>query len=152
VAVTWVTRHLPHGWITLDRIAVWVGIAYFVATGIVIGLLFTYKKTVREDAVRSAARSATMQATLAQCRASQPTLSGIELFLSGVQDSAAVNVLNAAAVVAATPKYDPQYRVRVKNLARVRTAQKKIAAAPEILPPTNAQCAARAQAAAALVG
>jgi hypothetical protein len=110
-----------------DNWKFWVGIAYFGLVVTVVWLFFLNQKQshvsakqARDEAVRIAESDAAAKSQRAQCVASIPTLTKINSFVHGVQTLHSVLAQNSKAVLDATPKDDPDYRVRKANWLRVK--------------------------------
>jgi hypothetical protein len=131
----------------LDNWKLWVGIAYFGLSAVVVALFFVNQSTQRtlnnqtkEQVTHRAEIVANANSRFSQCRASIPELSEINRFVDGVQTVEEALVKNSAASVAATKTTDPQYKTRVKNLQRLRAA-KQATSHVRFPVPTLSECA-----------
>lgn len=97
----------------------------------------------RDEAVHVAQIQSNAQSAYTTCMASRPLIAKFAVHVRGVNDGFATLVENSRAIVTATPVSDPQYRVRVANLARLERAAAKVAALQSIPVPTRADCVAR---------
>lgn len=120
-----------------------MGIAYFGLVVTLVGLYVVFGRTVRADALRAAERKAEIVSTYERCVASIPELRKISTHVTGVNDAFAVLLHNSANILAATPRDDPQYRVRSQNYVRLKDAYKKVATVSSFPVPTRAECERR---------
>lgn len=123
----------------------WVFWAFIFALAIIALTAYSYTinaRTLRDEAIRTAETQSAKDAAVARCLTSRPQLMRISRHVSGVNDLAAILVVNSGKVLEATPSSDPQYAIRVANLRRLIRAQHKIAAVNAFPVPTVAQCRA----------
>lgn len=111
----------------LDNWKLWVGIAYFGLSAVVVALFFINQNTqgavahqARDEATHHAEIVANATSQYHQCLTSIPVFGQINNFIDGVREVEETLVVNSAAVVASTPRMDPEYKTRVENLQRLR--------------------------------
>lgn len=113
----------------------WMIVAYLGLVGATVALYHLSSTTVKREAIH--------ESMVARCISSRPQLRRISTHLKGVNMLSDVLVTNTEAVLASTPKNDPQRATRAANLARIKQAQKDIAAVKGLPVPTVAQCRAQ---------
>lgn len=118
--------------LAVGAVAVWVA---FVAS--------TAAQTQAHAAREQAIRLAGIQSDYKDCLHSVKPTQRVNRFLGGVNDLAAILVLNSQAALDAEPPGDPLHKTRVENLARLRRAQRNVSRVRAFPVPTEDSCAAR---------
>lgn len=113
----------------------WLGVVVVATLGYAINA-----RTLRDEAIRTAEANSAREAAVARCMASRPQLLAISRHVDGVNDLATILVKNSAALVDATPKWNPDYKVRLRNLRRIVRAREKVKAISSFPVPTKAEC------------
>lgn len=117
----------------LGSIWFYMGVAYFGLAAVTAALYWYNGRIVvqqerisGDEAIHQAEIKAAVEARIANCRINKPTLIKVNTFLSGVQEGQRIILLNSRSLMAATPKDNPLYTVRMQNYARQLKAYKKV--------------------------
>jgi hypothetical protein len=136
-----IEERMPWFRIAFHSWRVWFVVAL---AGVILALILGYynlQRTIRDEGARE-------EAAYVSCVQSIPILKAISIHFRGVNDVAGeggVLVRNSEAVVAATPRSDPQYAIRKANLERILRAARRVAAIKSLPAPTKAECRERSQ-------
>ena len=127
---------------------IWVGIAYFILVGVVVGLLVDYShastaisQTQRIEIQRHAEDVAARRSRRQQCLDSIPTLKEINNFVAGVKLYHATSAANSLRVLNNTPRGTALYAIRKKNYQELQQVAKAVSGVSFTVP-TEKQCKA----------
>lgn len=110
----------------LSSLAFWIGVAYVILAIFAGWIYYEGNRTTRETTIRQARAAADVSARKSDCLRSIPQIERINAFLDGVGILATVLETNSIALLAVTPKDDPQYVTLKANLGRLAVATKAI--------------------------